>query len=108
MSLTWPRNGKAPLVFSVDRGMGGEPQKKGSLTVARSGEIESWQPFAEQSAGRRARSWMRFLHTGEALGVVGQTIAGIVSLGGAFLVYTGIALSLRRFAAWRRRTAGAA
>jgi uncharacterized iron-regulated membrane protein len=108
MSLTWPRNGKAPLVFSVDRGMGGEPQKKGSLTVARSGEIESWQPFAAQSDGRRARSWMRFLHTGEALGVVGQTIAGLVSLGGVFLVYTGIALSLRRLAAWRRRTAAAA
>lgn len=107
VSLTWPRNATAPLVFSVDRGMGGEPQKKGTLTMARSGPIESWQPFQSQSDGRRARSWMRFLHTGEALGVVGQTIAGLVSLGGVFLVYTGIALSLRRLVAWRRRTAAA-
>jgi len=37
------------------------------------------------------------------LGVVGQTIAGIVSLGAVFLVYTGLALTLRRFAKWMRR-----
>ncbi len=105
VSLAWPRDDTAPLVYSIDRGMGGEPQKRGSLTVSRSGEIESWQPFQSQSDGRRARSWMRFLHTGEALGVIGQTIAGVVSLGGVFLVYTGVALSLRRFVAWRRRLA---
>jgi hypothetical protein len=38
-----------------------------------------------------------------AAGVVGQTIAGLVSLGAAVLVWTGLALSLRRFAAWRGR-----
>jgi hypothetical protein len=39
------------------------------------------------------------------LGVVGQTIAGIVTLGSVFLVWTGIALALRRFTAWRARSA---
>ena len=45
-------------------------------------------------------------HTGEVLGIPGQTIAGLVSLGGCFLFYTGIALSWRRFRAWRARRAG--
>jgi hypothetical protein len=39
------------------------------------------------------------------LGLFGQTIAGLVSAGGAVLVYTGIALGLRRFWAWRQTRA---
>jgi len=35
--------------------------------------------------------------------MTGQTIAGLASLGGAFLVYTGLALALRRLAAWLKR-----
>ncbi len=46
--------------------------------------------------------------TGEAFGLLGQTIAGLVSAGGCVLVYTGLALSWRRFFAWRRRLAAAA
>ena len=49
------------------------------------------------------RTILRFAHTGEVLGLPGQTIAGIASAGGVVLVYTGLALSLRRFVAWRRR-----
>ena len=45
-----------------------------------------------------ARLWMRFLHTGEALGAGGQLMAGIASLGAAMLVWTGLALALRRLA----------
>ena len=54
---------------------------------------------------------LRFAHTGEVLGLPGQAIAGLVSLGGVVLVYTGFALSYRRFVAWcarRRRPADAA
>ena len=42
-------------------------------------------------------------HTGEVYGLAGQTVAGAVSLGGAALVWTGMALALRRFAGWRAR-----
>ncbi|HZH75842.1 MAG TPA: PepSY-associated TM helix domain-containing protein [Archangium sp.] len=60
------------------------------------------ETFADYNLGRQVRSWMRFLHTGEALGVFGQLIAALASLGGAFLVWTGFALSWRRF--FPRRT----
>jgi hypothetical protein len=49
------------------------------------------------------RSILRFAHTGEVLGSLGQTIAGLVTLGAVFLVYTGLALTLRRFLKWTRR-----
>jgi uncharacterized iron-regulated membrane protein len=65
------------------------------------------ETFADLSAGRRARSWLRFAHTGEFYGLAGQTVAGLASLGGAFLVYTGLALATRRLLAWIRRRRGA-
>ncbi len=40
------------------------------------------ETFANLSAGRRLRSWLRFAHTCEIYGLTGQTVAGIVSAGG--------------------------
>jgi uncharacterized iron-regulated membrane protein len=54
------------------------------------------QPGAGQSPGQRARSWLRFVHTGEQYGITGQTLAAIASLAACFLVYTGLALAWRR------------
>lgn len=53
--------------------------------------------YAQMQPGQRVRAWTRFLHTGEALGPVGQLVAGLGCLGGCFLAYTGFALSWRRF-----------
>ena len=94
---------RAPFVFTVDEGYSGQPQKRDTLTVSRTGEIEKSEKFSDLSAGRRLRSWLRFAHTGEIYGLTGQTIAGIVSAGGVVLDYTGIALAFRRFTAWLRR-----
>jgi uncharacterized iron-regulated membrane protein len=96
----------APFTLTVDAGYGGQPQKRGTLTVDRaSGAVRSWETFEALSPGRRARSWLRFAHTGEYYGLTGQTVAGLVSAGGAVLVYTGLALAWRRFMAWLRRLA---
>ena len=46
---------------------------------------------------------MRFAHTGEVLGLTGQTVAGLVSAGAVVMVWTGLALSWRRFRAWVTR-----
>lgn len=61
------------------------------------GEVLRRTGYAEQAPAQQVRSWTRFLHTGEALGFWGQLVAGLACLGGCFLVYTGIALSWRRF-----------
>jgi uncharacterized iron-regulated membrane protein len=61
------------------------------------GEELRRENFGSFSTGRQIRTWTRFLHTGEALGWGGQLVAGLASLGGALLVYTGFALAWRRF-----------
>ena len=63
------------------------------------------ETYDDMNLGRRVRTWLRFVHTGEFYGLPGQTIAGVVTAGAAMLVYTGIALALRRLLAWRLRTA---
>lgn len=106
ISLRVPSAPPAPLVFTIDQGSGGQPQKRGTLTLDRaSGAVLKWEPFASGTPGRKLRTVLRFAHTGEVLGIPGQTIAGVASAGAVFLVYTGLALSLRRFLAWRGRRA---
>ncbi len=87
--------------LTLDEGDGGQPQKRHVLTLDVSGgEVIKWAPFTGQSAGAQARRWVRFLHTGEALGLTGQTIAGIASFAAILMVWTGLALALRRFLRW--------
>lgn len=105
INLRLPQAAGAPLAFAIDEGDGGQPQLRSTLTLSRAGDVVSWETFQSQSLGRRLRSWSRFTHTGEAFGLMGQTIAGLVSAGGCVLVYTGLALTWRRFVAWRRRLA---
>ena len=93
-------------MISLDQGYGGQPHLRTTLTLDRaSGAVVKAETFDDLGPGRRARSWLRFAHTGEYYGLTGQTIAGILSAGGAVLVYTGMALALRRLWAWRRRRA---
>lgn len=104
ITIPLPVRPEGAVALSVDRGTGAQPQKRGTLTLdAASADVLSWEPFDAASRGRQWRMWLRFAHTGEWYGVTGQTIAGIVTLGSLVLVWTGVALSLRRFAAWLAR-----
>jgi uncharacterized iron-regulated membrane protein len=92
------------FVITVDEGYGGQPQWRTTFTVERaSAAIVKRETFADLGPGRQLRSWLRFAHTGEIYGLPGQTVAGLVSAGGAVLVYTGLALAFRRWWAWMRR-----
>ena len=104
ISLQLPAAAAAPLTFNIDRGTGGQPQKRAQLVLDRAtGNVVRWEPFSSYTRGRQLRSILRFAHTGEVVGVVGQTIAGLVSTGGAVLVITGVALGIRRLRAWLGR-----
>lgn len=59
--------------------------------------------FENRTTGTKARIWIRFLHTGEAFGIWGKIIASIASAAALLLVYTGFALSWRRFFGKRKR-----
>ena len=101
ITLTIPAAEANSANLTLDEGDGGQPQKRHVLTLDVSdGEVIKWAPFTSQSAGAQARRWVRFLHTGEALGLTGQTIAGIASFAAILMVWTGLALALRRFLRW--------
>ena len=96
----------AQITFNIDSGTGGQPQKRAQLVLDRTnGNVVRWEPFSSYTRGRQLRSILRFAHTGEVAGIAGQTIAGLVSIGGAFLVITGLALAIRRLLAWFIRRA---
>jgi uncharacterized iron-regulated membrane protein len=101
--------GKAGLTSVVERGAGGQLQKRVTLTSdPQTLNITKVETFADNTAGRRARLTLRYLHTGEWFGMTGQTIAGLVSLGVLVMIWTGFSLALRRLWTWiRRRRRGA-
>ena len=104
VSLRLPTAPGAPAVFTIDKGDGGQPHLRSTLTLdAQTGDVSRYEAFSDLTLGRRIRNTMRFAHTGEVLGIPGQTVAGIVSAGGAVLVWTGLALAWRRFRAWTGR-----
>jgi len=106
ITLQLPTAAAAQLTFNIDRGNGGQPQKRAQLVLDRAtGQVVRWEPFWSYTRGRQLRSILRFAHTGEVAGIVGQTIAGLVSMGGAVLVITGLALAFRRCYAWISRRA---
>jgi uncharacterized iron-regulated membrane protein len=95
------------MVFAIDRSPGGQPSKRSTVTLDReSCEVVSHVRAADQELGRRLRSWLRFAHTGEVYGVVGQTVSGLASAGAIVLVWTGLAIAVRRFLGRRSRTGG--
>jgi uncharacterized iron-regulated membrane protein len=98
LTLNIPSDPDAPTVrIGIDEGNGGQPYLRHNLTLdAATGGVAAYAPFSSQTTGQQARSWIRFLHTGEALGIVGQTIAGLVSFTSILMVWTGLALAYRR------------
>ncbi|WP_257457609.1 PepSY-associated TM helix domain-containing protein [Archangium lipolyticum] len=90
--------GPQPVTFAI-REQGAWPLFASAQLVFDpfTGEVLRREGFADYTPGRQMRTWMRFLHTGEALGWGGQLLAAIASLGGVLLVWTGFSLSWRRF-----------
>lgn len=100
------RGGSSPVTVSIKE-RGAQPRFAATQITLDpfTGAVLRRETFGDYNLGRKVRSWTRFLHTGEALGPVGQAVAGMASLGGVVLVWTGLALACRRFLAWRRRSA---
>ena len=99
--LKLPVRSQGPVSFAIDRGNGAQPQLRSTLSLDReTGATIKWEQFENQDAGRRARSWFRYVHTGEYYGVAGQTVAGLASLAALMLVWTGLSLWLKRVSSW--------
>jgi uncharacterized iron-regulated membrane protein len=89
-----PEKPGAPAAFTIATSHRGRPDLKSTLTVdLKSGTESAWETFADMNTGRQLRMWSRWVHTGEAGGWIGQTLAGLASLAAALLVWTGLALT---------------
>jgi uncharacterized iron-regulated membrane protein len=106
ITLRMPSAPGGALNFTIDRGNGARPDLRSQITVdPKTGSIEKTETYESYNVARKIRLWVRWIHTGEAGGFIGQTIAGIASAAGALLVWTGFALAYRRF--FKRKETGA-
>jgi uncharacterized iron-regulated membrane protein len=97
LSVRLPLSKKGPVSFALDEGNGARPDKRSQLMIdPRSAQLVEHKTYEQQEAGQQARAWLRWIHTGEAGGLVGQTVAMLATAAAVVLVYTGIALALRR------------
>jgi uncharacterized iron-regulated membrane protein len=100
ITLNVAHEANAPVSAVLDTGTGGQPQKRTQYLLNRdTGAVVKTTKFADGSLGQRLRAFVRFGHTGEYGGWVGQSIAAIASLAACVLVYTGLALAVRRLTA---------
>lgn len=112
VSITVPAPDDGAVRIAVDRGNGVQRGRIETFDVTRDGQVLI---PVDTSAGRspalEARVYLRFLHTGEVYGLIGQTIAGLASLFAVLLVYTGFCLGIARLITMartrRRKTAPA-
>jgi len=60
ITLRLPASPSDPnLIFSIDSGNGGRPDKRAQLTIDRKTAREvRWEPFSSYNSGRRLRSWI--------------------------------------------------
>ncbi len=98
ITISLPESTRDPVTVAVDRGNGRQPSMSEDLLFDRAtGELVGRGGYPTFSPGFKVRRWLRYAHTGEVYGVIGQSIAGAVSLGAAVMVWTGVAMSWRRF-----------
>jgi len=104
ITIAVPQPQAPTLGVSIDKSIGGQPEQASQLVINRtSGHVDAVRSFSDNNAGRKLRAWARFLHTGEEFGVVGELIAAISCLGAIVLVWTGLAMAIRRALALLKR-----
>ncbi len=98
ITINLPESTRDAVVIAVDSGNGRQPSRSEDLLFDRAtGQLVGQGGYPTFSPGFKIRRWLRYAHTGEVYGVIGQSIAGAVSLGAAVMVWTGLAMSWRRF-----------
>jgi uncharacterized iron-regulated membrane protein len=104
LSVTLPGPRDSAVSIAAAEGNTYRPDLRWTLSVgATTGALVSSRGYEDLSTARQLRAWVRFGHTGEVFGLWGQLVATLVTAAGVVLVWTGVALSLRRLAAFVRR-----
>ena len=108
ISVALPAPDAPRVVLTLDSGDGGQPHKRATLTLdRRTGDVCAVGALLESVARAQSAHMAALRAYRRGLWSAGQTVAGLVTAGGAVLVWTGLALALRRFGRWRKRSAEA-
>ena len=100
VTLDLPGTAAEDVTATVDTGPGRQPTRQERLTLARAdAQVLAVRGYSDEPTAARTFLFLRFGHTGEFFGVIGQTLAGLASLATLFMVYTGLALAWRRLIA---------
>lgn len=96
---------KGPLVnLRVQTGEGVRPTDYVRVAFdSQSGALRTFAPYERWGAGSQVIGWARWLHTGQALGLLGQLAAALAMVAVTVLVWSGLSLGLRRVARTVRR-----
>lgn len=109
LTLTVPADASAAWEITADRGNGRQPQHRVEYKLERADlAVAQAQGWEKQDRAQKARALIRFGHTGEIGGWLGQLLAALASLAGAVLAVTGVTLSWRRYGLWKKKRGRAA
>ena len=98
ITLNLPKEGAETTTLTVSEMDNRIPITRSTLTVSTTdASVVEWIPFTSLNMGRQIRTWLRWIHTGEAAGWFGQLLAGVASAGAVVLVWTGLSLAWKRF-----------
>ncbi len=104
INIRLPQKADGPVTVNILESEPSHIKPRSQLTLdAQTATITKWEPFAEQNMGKKLRSWVKPLHTGQIAGIFGQTVMLVGALGAIMLVWTGFALAAARFAGFRER-----
>jgi uncharacterized iron-regulated membrane protein len=97
LDMTMPQNDRT-IAVRVDFLSEARPDRQVSLFFDRAtGALLRQTTFAALPPGGKLRAFTKYVHTGQAGGLPGETAAGFTALSACFLVWTGLAMALRRF-----------
>jgi uncharacterized iron-regulated membrane protein len=104
ISMRLPQRSATQMTVMIEEAKARHPYPRSTLTLdTATAAVVKWKPYEGYNLGRSIRVWVRPVHTGEAGGLIGQTIAALASAGSGVLVYTGLALAWRRLWQFVRR-----
>ncbi len=108
IQLRLPQGTARTATATVAYGSTSRPDRRDQLTLdAFTAAVVSAQGYKQYDAARKIRAWMRPIHTGEAGGLLGETIAALASAAAVVLGVTGFLLALSRLRSRRKAAARA-
>jgi uncharacterized iron-regulated membrane protein len=97
IQLRLPQAGARTVAVTVNDDATSRPDRRTQLTLdASTGAAVPSQGYDDYDPARKIRAWARPIHTGEAGGIVGETIAALAASAAVILGLTGLLLALRR------------